>query len=327
MSLPHGSDAGAPASAALPPPRLSQPFPTEIHDQVEELERRCMDWTLRFGLISDADSVQRLARSRIGLMAAAAYPYGALDKVELAGQWLVWGFAFDDRFIDSAEGTADAVEAATRIPTYQHIVDHPDDGIDPGDPYAVGLRDICLRLADTATADQVERFSNGMAAFLLGTACKSALRARHVVPPLAQYRAQRRLDVGLCVMFPFIDYAGEFELPAGALHDQRIRSLHTHVSLAVAYANDIYSHRKEGDGEFNLPLVLARAEGRSSTAVDLYEAEIAAILDLSEQSRVEDPGHPIERYVAGLQLWVSGHDLWSRTTGRYRDGAEEVAWS
>lgn len=141
-------------------------------------------------------------------------------------EWIIWGFAFDDRFIDGTHGLADSVAAARRVPVYQQIVDQPETVADPDDPYPVSLQDICLRLASSAGDEQIQRFVDGATSFLLGYACKAVLVGAQAVPSLAEYAAQRRHDVGLYSNLALIDYAGGFTLPTSLWCDARIRALH-----------------------------------------------------------------------------------------------------
>lgn len=76
------------------------PIAPVMHPEVGEVEARSIEWATRIGLCPDQRRRQRLKGTRSAEFYAGMTPEGITERLEIAAQWVYWGFSFDDSWCD-----------------------------------------------------------------------------------------------------------------------------------------------------------------------------------------------------------------------------------
>lgn len=305
-------------------PDFSIPFPAKRHADAEEIEDHTVGWASAHGLPGPGRE-ERVRRDRYGLLAAYGYPTGEVERVKLFSDWIFWLFSFDDTHIELAPAT-NALTAAEHILHCRTIISEPlayrhRAG---STPFFPALRDLCLRLRGIASPAQMARFERGMAEFFLGAAIEAVYRSSRRDIPIPLYMTVRNLTTTMswgCSVF--IEVGEKFHLPETVWTDPDVRAATDLASNVISYTNDVLSCAKEmGEASpVNLPVFLARQQGTTlQDAVDKATArlhtDISAFSQCAARLR-ENASGDLDRYLTGLEHWMSGHLEWCRTTGRY----------
>ena len=303
------------------------PVEPAVHEAVEEIEARALDWVDRFALGADERERRRIAGTRSAEFYARFAPRGLVDNLEVAVLWVYWGFAFDDAVCDRGP-VSDRVEEflplACRV---QRALEVPD-GLVDDDPYAAAVHDIGRRMREVATPVQVQRFIHAHRLWLMGVAAQISNRAAGRMPDLDSYLLQRLGSAGGAPTLALLEIAYGQPVPAHEMDSPVVRAL-TELSWAVASLdNDLHSYRREvreGYTGQNVITVVAREDGCSveqahTRAVALRDRMMQRFLALREEVLAR-ASPALGSYLAGLGHGIRGNIDWALSVPRYT-GAE-----
>lgn len=304
-------------------PAIYCPLPLRQHPATDAIEQPCLDWLRHWGLFVDEPQRQRLAVMGIGRLCGMIYPHGPQAALQIATDYMMWTFAFDDEICDegpASEAPRLLIEACSRI---QRIIESPEVAVDATDRYGMALRDILQRLAAQGQHTDAARLSALMRTYFMAEMWK-AVSAR---PSLDDYVTQRLMGGG-GVTFPFFCHAVPMlDLDERELADRRIVALTEMAATFAVWDNDIFSRpkevlRRQNKKGHNLIEVIGRqyrcsAEDALVIAVRMRERVQRLYLRLHEHM-LERVSPGMREYLLGLNAYISGVLQWHRITPRFR---------
>lgn len=166
------------------------PVEPAIHEEVEQVEARALDWVERFGLCADERERRRAVGTRSAEFYARFAPRGVVANLEVAVLWVYWGFVFDDARCDHGPMSTRVDEFLPVACRVQRALEAPDAPVGE-DRFATALQDIGRRMRECATPVQVRRFCEAHRKWLVDVAWQIRNRAHGHMPDLDSYLAQR----------------------------------------------------------------------------------------------------------------------------------------
>jgi hypothetical protein len=293
---------------------------------VDEIDRDTLAWLAASGMIDDDDQLERFRLARYGWLGARTYPYASRELCQLATDWCVWLFAFDDAYCESDRRAA---EIARALPQLYSVVEDLDRGEDVENVFARALLDIKSRIARQGGGDQLDRWRAMVKDYLFAQVWEAANREDDVIPTIDDYIFMRRRTGAMLTVFALIDVAAEVRLTGEEWRHPAVHAMTEHANDVVVWDNDLISYAKESSGgniRNNLVSVLAAHTGCSTQeAMDrigaMRDQAIASMVALKPQT--EALGSPaVSAYVRGLEYWISGSVDYSLTSSRYASAWE-----
>jgi hypothetical protein len=299
------------------------PLPVMQHPAIGAVERPCREWLRRWELFPSQAQRERLGAMGVGRLCEMIYPDGPQQTLQIATDYMMWTFAYDDELCDegpASENPSLLIEASSRI---QRILESPEAAVDPADRYGMALLDIRRRLLSECEEKQAARFSTLMRTYFMAEMWK-AVAAQ---PSLNDYMPQRLMGGG-GMTFPFFCHAvPQLDLDERELADRRIVALTEMAAMFAVWDNDIFSWPKEvfrsqNKKGHNLIEVIGReyrcsVEEALGIAVDMRERVQGLYLRLHEHM-LDHVSAPMRRYLLGLNAYISGVLQWHRITPRFR---------
>lgn len=306
-------------------PRLRSPFPSSLHPRVSVAESATLEWAERFGLAEDPAVRRRLAATRSARLAGRVSPRATLPGLLLNTDWTTWLFLFDDAFCDESDlgrRSTDTIQMATEV---LRVIERGH--VQPGNPFLSALGDLRARLVRMATPEQFHRFAAQTVYYLLALTWEAAHRERRTLADLPEYVVMRRHSGAVFPCLALIDVINGFELPGAVWSSPELRAVNDAAADIICWGNDIMSYPREvrrSTQVLGLPEVLSRARNEP---IERALREAAAMHDrrIGEYQRLEAPllalgDARIDRYLADIRAWISGHLAWSAETRRYEFG-------
>lgn len=362
----EGSAAAPGRRSGLVVPELLCPFPARMNPSADPVGRETLGWAASFGLVESGGRPARALRAAAaGRLAGRLRPRASREELSVLSDLYAWMFLEDDRRDETRAGLDPGglsegdsrfltiLEDAAASPRRASALLKPGDG-----PSETALLDIAGRLFFGSTpAGWRRRFVRAFSAYLAATTWEAQNRARGTTPDVASYRRMRPLTAGLGIDDELIFWGESTRPPPAALADPAVRRLRAFSSLAVCWANDLYSLPKElarGE-EHNLVAILARKEGVAIGAalgrVALaHDEEVTSFLALKGRvlgsrgeaacglpasvstaplpgpvAAPEVPGYDrqLAAYVSALEHRMRGNLDWSREAARYQVASED----
>jgi hypothetical protein len=290
-------------------------------------ESATLEWADRYGLADDPAVRRRLAATRSARLAGRVSPRATLPGLLLNTDWQTWLFLFDDAFCDESDlgrRPTDTIELATEV---LRVIERGQVPPRTPNPFLPALGDLRARLTRLATPEQFHRFAAQTVYYMLALTWEAAHRERRTLADLPEYVVMRRHSGAVFPCLALIDVINGFELPGAVWTSPEVRAVNDAAADIICWANDIMSYPREvrrSTQVLSLPEVLSRAR---HLPIDLALREAAALHDrrISEYQRLEAPllalgDVRIDRYLADIRAWISGHLAWSAETRRYEFG-------
>lgn len=307
-------------------PDLYCPFPLQINKHVDVLEEYALEWVLRFNLLENESRVyQRFSKSNFFLLTAYAYPHCQLEELKIANDWLSWLFIWDDQCDMSELGKQPEI-----LKDYQKRFLEIFNGIEPTSqdiPLSHALSDIrkrMLQIGDLISFDRVVRSFEG---YFHGCMLEAFNRLQGIVPDVNTYTKMRRLSVAGDLVLAWIDFFNHLTIPDVVKEQTIVSKLGEMTSNIISWCNDIFSASREmASGDFhNLVLVFhyqqkLPLEEAIKRCVDMHNQEVQAMIDLeaSIPHFGEELDAELEKYILGLNAWISANLNWYADSARYQ---------
>lgn len=281
---------------------------------------RAVRWMESLHIWGRPEHGQLLAGYEIGRMVALTAPHALDERFQVAVDLNVWYHWADDSFGDAGLDRRSLVNLIDLVVRLGHALMVPDSAAH-SDPFAVGLADICTRVAGMATRVQYQEWMAGIMGYLLHELAESAWREGTEVPTLERYAiycTDGRAAMPSMLLLPIL---GGYHIP-----DDQMRRLWPLTRLACLLAcvdNDIYSLPKElGQvGHVSFPKLIAHErELGLQQALDAAMASrdvlMTEFLSLGTQLSLElqEPG---ARFVRDLGAWIRGQLTWGLSSKRF----------
>jgi hypothetical protein len=321
-----------PVTFTIPP--LHCPDPVRLDERLAaKVDDLLLAWVDEVEIFPGRRDV--VADSRFGRFAMLVHPdTDDPDRLLLSAQCTVSLFAVDDYYCDDERTGSDPALIGPRLSLAlaalepAHLTGHYPWELAAAlaaDPILVALRRCFERVAAFATPAQLARVRHETIAMFVTMAAEGGWRISGAVPAVWEYLAHRQVNSFLPCM-SLIDIIGGYELPASVYSLPGVRRATTLAASVTICANDLYSAQKEAlaeIGDFNLPGLIARAEGCSlQHAVERAAAihnELVHAYEATERELLLEGADPLlGRWLAGLRAFVGGSRAWHATSGRYR---------
>lgn len=306
-------------TCSLPP--LWCPLPPARHPDWVQLDRDAVGFVSEQGLYCSDDQLRRLASTRVGDLVARVSPHGHRPALQVATDFYLWLFAFDDAYCDEGALSNDPgglcletsrILRAAELRTYAG-----------GNRYAHALADISRRLDATATCVQNARWREALRGYFHFQSWEAEYRRRRETPPLEEYVVARLQSGAVKVCFTLLDITDGYELPADEFETPLMRGLMEMACAVIDWDNDIASYTKEtqrGHDTINLRDIFTHEHGLDadaalSEALRLRDHVLARFLHLSDA--YTGTSEHTRRYIRSLGHWIRGNLDWQNSTHRY----------
>ncbi|MEV3855307.1 terpene synthase family protein [Streptomyces sp. NPDC050095] len=307
----------------LPPIYL--PVPDARHPDAATLNHRAELWLNRQGLCNTQEQRDRLVRARVGNLAAAMAPYGALEPVQLIADFMMWNIAFDDEFCDEGPLSRRPQELTDLLIQLQRTIEAPETPVSPGAVYHEALRDIRVRMDSYATPAQIARWVDEMRGWFMAEIWKAGNVARGVVPSLSDFLLQRLYSGGGLTIPVLASIAEDIQLTDHLRASRTLRAATEAAVLTGSAYTDLASYAKErhsGQGEHNLIDILQRDHNSTvdqaiTTAVTLLDRTMHLFLTLKQRLE-RDASDDLARYLRSLGSYIRAAVDWTLHSTRYQ---------
>ncbi|WP_256349810.1 terpene synthase [Pseudomonas sp. B6002] len=287
------------------------------------IEQPCLEWLAQWKLFPDTAQRDRLAVAGIGPLCGMIYPQGPLARLQVATDYMIWTFAYDDEICDEGPASGDPnalISATSRI---QRMLESPEVAVDATDRYGLALRDIRRRMMALGSAREAARLTAVLRTYFMAEMWK-AVAPR---PTLSDYVTQRLMGGG-GVTFPMFCYwVPNVSLSEKTLVDRRVMALTEIAAFFAVLDNDLFSFPKDsmrGQDKkgHNLVDAVSREYDCSPsdaivTVVRMRERILGLYLRLQRSLRGQ-ASVGLRRYLSGLDCYISGELQWHRMSPRYR---------
>ncbi|KAL4916492.1 Aristolochene synthase [Aspergillus aurantiobrunneus] len=319
-------DVNANGSSSLhPPPSAFQPL---CHPRVEEVTREVNDYFLEHWDFPSEKARKKFVAADFPGVTCLYFPKALDDRIGFACRLLTVLFLIDDLLelmsLEDGEAYNEALMPISRGDVL------PDRSV----PVEYIMYDLweSMRAHDRPMADEILE-----PVFLFMRAQTDRTRVRPM--GLGAYLEYRERDVGKALLSALMRFS--MGLQVSPLELELVDEIDANCSKHLSVVNDIYSYEKEEQASRT-----AHAEGGvlcTSVRIIADEAAIpipAAKRVLFAMCREWEQQHQVlvqelaasgrqtaslEAYVQGLELQMSGNELWSRTTLRYNSPSSEIA--
>ncbi|MFJ2766249.1 hypothetical protein [Streptomyces sp. NPDC087300] len=318
------TEAALTTESALTLPPFYCPFPPASRPDAEEIESRAVEWITRQGAYRSRAYLDALTRARAGIVVTQAMPDAVPDRVQIAADFMYWGFTFDDGNLDEGALGDQPAEAIEFLGTMARVAENPRSELLPENPWAASLRDLTRRVAACATPEQTQRWITGLQTLFYGLAWETRYRARGRRPDLDTCLMIRRGSIGMEPLTSLNDMADGYLLPPEVYHSPLVRALREICWTLIICDNDLYSFNKENRRDtsyFNYVHSLAQENDTSPRdalpdAVALRDRIMNLFLALREQTTPDAPPE-LRRYLTSLGLWLRANIDWATSSSRY----------
>lgn len=294
------------------------------HARADDYATWSVNHARSLGLVGEARcrALMRL-RGFVGLD-AFTYSYASFDRLITAGLFCQWLYFLDDSYDDNADNRD--LNHLRVLFERQAVLFEKGEDARPAtalERLTVAVRQRLLSCVDNAWWT---RFLIDVHGYMFDGSYQ-AMRwwQSGEMPDEETYRQQRVLDSATLPVMRVVEVASEQPLPDWARHDPDIARMTWLAASHVAYANDLFSYRKEVEEQaspWNLLAVVMH-----NHRLDLPEAVIYVVDSLNEDTREfvslnqkwsgKDADPAVAAYLGGLRCWMRGNVEFSLRTPRY----------
>lgn len=314
-------------------PAVYWPFPVRTHPDIEAIHAGSVEFLDRFNLYEAREQRDRLEIGRVGGgLTGLLYPSGPTALAQIAADWSMVVFAFDDDFCDEGPTRNDPAGLAAAVARIHRAIEAPEHIEDPDDKYALAFRDIRVRLAQRASPELVAQWVDAVKGWYLLEIFKAANIARGVKPSLSDGANLRLQCGGGFAYIGLIPMVREIPVSARALADRRIRALAEMSNMIVNWGGEVYSYFKEAHRAYddhNMLDVVRNAyqctrEEAFVLSNRMYEQIVRRFIALRKEVLADASDPAVVSYVDALVDYAGGGVYWCQTTLRhiYRDTFE-----
>ncbi len=294
-------------------------FPEAINPHADHVEAESLAWARRQGLCDTNVEYARLAKMRIGRLAARGFPRAGLEGLQVAADWTTLFCLLDDRIEVAAIDICQFGDYVSQLSTALRA------GRSLGDPATNALVDLRNRITAIAGAAVTLKFADVLDKLFAAFMWEHLNRQNGLHPSLSSFAKMRATTVGLYPQFVLAAVTDGICLSDELLGDPSLRALMQHVCNIVGLTNDLFTFDRElAQGEVHNQVILLIHECGMSpqearyAAVQQHNDNLRAFVACDKQLR-DAKGEEFERqrFVGVLRSWIRGHLDWAYETGRY----------
>lgn len=302
---------------------LRCPFPRRMNPNVACAHEKSSRWVRAH--IPDRRTVKRLTAARMAWMVGGFFPTAGVDELSLAADYISWAFALDD-LGDETEAGKDPILLGQLFESFDAVFDGPAGRSET--PQVSGFRDIVERLAQLATAAQLQAFRAGNLAYFGGMLWEANNRHGSWIPNESSFLMLRPAAGAVPPFLALIEPLERLSLPDSVRKHPHIQELTNLAGGILCWTNDVLSYEKERaqNDVHNLAIVyeaqrgltpgaaLTQAVAFHNAEVDGFLARAAALPSFDEQCTAE-----LERYIDVLRSMIRVTRDWTLGSARYAD--------
>lgn len=300
------------------------PIAPVMHPRVEEVEARSIAWATAMGLCPDERQRTRLEATKAAHFYAGMIPEGSQDRLEIAAQWIYWGFAFDDAWCDEESASSRPDRLVHQAGRLLRTIETLDVRLAEYDPFLLALHDLALRYRARATPVQMRRWVEANRLWLFGVVQRNTHRAQGAQLGIDEYLAVRLHDCGGPPTQSMYEFVHGPEVPGYEMDSPPVRAITECMWMIAAWDNDRVSRHKEllaEKDDYNIIDVLQREHGWSveeatEEAVSLRDRTMCLFLRLRD-ALMPGASAPLRAYLAALGHGIRNNIDWSLDVPRY----------
>jgi Terpene synthase family 2, C-terminal metal binding len=313
------------------PPRYC-PLPTTSHPNGAQLNERGAEWVNGFGLCLEGAQRARMIGNDCGGFYGRIMPFAQTDRLQLAVDWCVLMFAFDDGYCE--EGPARVrvgqfADLATRILRVLEVPEAAMGEVDDG--FMAAVSDLAARAHTDGTIRQVRRVVEAHRTWFLAVLWEFGRRIQNRTPALNDYAYMRQHTAAATATMSWAEIVDRAEIADEVMDAPAVRALTEIASAIAAFDDDLYSYGKElwlaarnpeaSGCRLNLVDILIDEhrltfEQAMAEAVDLCNHLTLRFIELRNQV-LPAAGHELRLYLEHLSYLVRGNIEWGLRAGRY----------
>lgn len=313
------------------------PIDPVMHPRVREVEETSADWAMRIGLCRNEAQLARWRGTDSAAFYAGMTPQGILERLQVAADWVYWGFSFDDHRCDEGSNAIDPARFVPVASRLLRILETQNAALCGQDPYLLGLCDLARRYRELGTAVQARRWVAANHLWLFGVIQQNTHRAHGGPPNINDYITTRIHDCGGPPTQSMYEFVNGAEIPGSEMDSPPVRAITELFWLIAALDNDRVSRHKEILGQrdaYNLIDVIARCENRceqdaTQQMIGYRDRLMCLFLRLRDQL-THGASAPLRTYLTSLGHGIRSNIDWSLTVPRYntlyaKDGVTQIA--
>jgi hypothetical protein len=251
-------------------------------------------------------------------------PDGDQERLEIAAQWVYWGFAFDDAWCDERSDRTRPDRFLWQASRILRTMESQDERLCADDPYLRAIRDLAERYRARATPVQTRRWVDANRIWLYGVVRENTHRTQCTRLGVDDYLAIRLHDCGGAPTQSMYEFVCGPEVPGHEMDSPPVRAITEAMWLVAALDNDRVSRHKELLGQqddYNLVDVLQREHGgdpgsAAEQAVALRDRVMCLLLRLRE-ALMPRASEPLRTYLTTLGRGIRSNIDWSLGVPRY----------
>jgi hypothetical protein len=313
------------------------PIDPVMHPQVRDVEQASADWAMRMGLCQTEAQLTRWRGTNSATFYAGMTPQGIVERLQVAVDWVYWGFSFDDHRCDEGSNAIDPTRFVPVAARLLRILETQDAALCGQDPYLLGLHDLVRRYRGLGTAVQTRRWVVAHMLWLSGVIRQNTHRAHGGPTRVDDYIATRIHDCGGPPTQSMYEFVNGAEVPGSEMDSPPVRAITELFWLIAALDNDRVSRHKEILGQrdaYNLVDVIARCENRceqdAAQQMIAYRDRLMCLFLRLRDHLAHGASAPLLSYIKSLEHGIRSNIDWSLTVPRYktvyaRDGVTQTA--
>lgn len=300
------------------------PIDPVMHPRVRDVEQASADWAMHVGLCRTDAQLARWRGTHSAAFYAGMTPHGIVERLQVAVDWVYWGFSFDDHRCDEGANAIDPTRFVPVASRLLRILETQDAALCGEDPYLLGLRDLTQRYRQLGTAVQVQRWVTAHHMWLFGVIQQNTHRARGGPLSVDDYIATRIHDCGGPPTQAMYEFVNGTEIPGFEMDSPSVRAITELFWLIAALDNDRVSRYKEilGQGDvYNLIDVIARCESRcihdATKQMIAYRDRLMCLFLHLRDQLTQSASAPLRTYLTSLGHGIRSNIDWSLNVPRY----------
>lgn len=300
------------------------PIDPVMHPRVQDVEDASAEWAMRIGLCRTEAQLARWRGTRSAAFYAGMTPQGIVERLQVAADWVYWGFSFDDYRCDEGSNAIDPTRFVPVAARLLRILETQDFSLCGQDPYLLGLCDLARRYRKLGTAVQARRWVTAHYLWLSGVIQQNTHRSQGGPYSVDDYITTRLHDCGGAPTQAMYEFVNGAEISGDEMDSPRVRAITELFWLIAALDNDRVSRHKEILGQrdaYNLVDVIARCENRSqpdaAEQMITYRDRLMCLFLRLRDQLTEGASAPLRTYLTSLGHGIRSNIDWSLTVPRY----------
>ncbi|GCD33712.1 terpene synthase [Streptomyces chrestomyceticus JCM 4735] len=313
------------------PPRYC-PLPGAAHPEADRLNACAAAWIQGHGLCRNGAQRVRMAGNDCGGFYGRIMPAAPAGRLQLAVDWCVLMFAFDDLHCDEGPASLRAEDFTGFATRLLRVLEAPGTVRGgPADPFLAAADDLAARCRAAGTPVQVRRMVDGHRAWFLGVLWEFGCRLRDRTPSLDDYAHLRQHTAAGTATMSWTEIIDGTEIPGAVMDSPAVRALNELAFTTAAFDDDLFSYGKErwlaarspysSRCRLNLVDILAAEHGLGleaalAAAVDLCDRLTLRFIQLRDRV-LPTACAPLRLHLDHLSHLIRGNIEWGLRAGRY----------